>query len=52
LHRQKAFGSSFESLRLPVTESAVSRCFSLPIFPEMTDAQIVQVASVIREALA
>jgi dTDP-4-amino-4,6-dideoxygalactose transaminase len=52
LHRQKAFGSAFESVTLPITESIVTRCFSLPIFPEMTDAQIVQVASVIRGALS
>ncbi len=52
LHRQKAFGSAFDSVRLPVTESVVTQCFSLPIFPEMTDEQIVRVAAVIREALA
>jgi dTDP-4-amino-4,6-dideoxygalactose transaminase len=52
LHRQKVFADRFANLSLPITESVASRCCSLPIFPEMTDEQIVRVASVVRGALA
>lgn len=52
LHRQKVFGESFASVSLPISESVAAKCFSLPIFPEMTDEQIVRVADIVRNALA
>jgi dTDP-4-amino-4,6-dideoxygalactose transaminase len=39
LHRQKAFADTRQP-QLPVTESSSEHCLSLPIFPEMTDAQV------------
>lgn len=52
LHKQKVFAASHAHVTLPITESVSRRCFSLPIFPEMSDEQIVRVASTIRGALA
>lgn len=52
LHRQKAFQGKLKDVLLPVTEAVSSRCMSLPIFPEMTDEQIVRVTDVIRSALS
>jgi dTDP-4-amino-4,6-dideoxygalactose transaminase len=51
LHRQKAFGSEFSSVQLPVTERVSQQCLSLPIYPEMTESQIDEVAEVIGSAL-
>ena len=39
LHRQKAFADTVQP-ELPVTEDIARRCLSLPIFPEMNEAQI------------
>lgn len=39
LHQQKAFADTTQP-ELPVTEATALRCLSLPIFPEMTDAQV------------
>ncbi len=52
LHRQDVFADQCRELSLPVAESVSARCISLPIFPEMTDMQIDQVISTVREALA
>jgi dTDP-4-amino-4,6-dideoxygalactose transaminase len=46
LHQQPAWGAEFARSVLPVTESVAARVVSLPIFPEMTRAQI---ESVLRE---
>ncbi|MGF1546747.1 MAG: DegT/DnrJ/EryC1/StrS family aminotransferase [Thiotrichales bacterium] len=51
LHRQKVFAEDYAGVSLPVSEAVAADCFSLPIFPEMSDAQIVQVTDVIRAAL-
>jgi dTDP-4-amino-4,6-dideoxygalactose transaminase len=50
LHRQKAFAQACAGLSLPVTEQTAERCLSLPIFPEMTEAQVEAVASAVLEA--
>lgn len=50
LHRQEAFANT-EQPRLPVTEQTVTRCLSLPIYPEMTEEQIQRVVGAVREAL-
>jgi dTDP-4-amino-4,6-dideoxygalactose transaminase len=39
LHQQEAFADT-EQPELPVTEATARRCLSLPIFPEMTRAQV------------
>jgi dTDP-4-amino-4,6-dideoxygalactose transaminase len=50
LHLQKCYASlGHKAGDFPVTEKAARECLSLPIYPELTDAQIVRVAEVIRE---
>ena len=51
LHKQEVFAPSCAGLTLPVAEEVASRCMSLPIYPEMTDEQVCQVAATVREAL-
>lgn len=51
LHRQNVFAGDCAELALPVAESVAARCFSLPIYPELEDGQIVHIVDVIRAAL-
>lgn len=51
LHRQKAFVQDCADVRLPVTDSVSARCLSLPIYPELRDADIVRIVRVMRRAL-
>ncbi len=51
LHQQKAFAAECAGLRLPVTEAVAARCLSLPIYPELQDADIVRITDVIRREL-
>jgi dTDP-4-amino-4,6-dideoxygalactose transaminase len=51
LHRQKVFAAECAGVSLPVTEQVASRCLSLPIFPELEEAQVRRIVAVIREAL-
>lgn len=46
LHRQKAFADAALPA-LPLTEATAERCLSLPIFPEMTEAQIDRVCEAV-----
>ena len=46
LHRQKAF-SDTNITALPVTDIISQRCLSIPIFPEMTEQQVVTVCEAI-----
>ncbi len=53
LHRQPAFADAVTGAGgLPVCERVASRCLSLPMFPEMTKAQVQRIANVIRDTLA
>jgi len=52
LHQQNVYAADCDGLSLPVTEDIAARCLSLPIFPEMTSAQIDEVVAAIRDALA
>ncbi len=51
LHRQEVFASEYAGITLPVAEETAARCLSLPIFPEMTDAQVRDVVRVIKTAI-
>jgi dTDP-4-amino-4,6-dideoxygalactose transaminase len=51
LHRQDVFAAEYRDISLPVAEEIAERCMSLPVFPEMTDAQVEEVVAVIRAAI-
>jgi dTDP-4-amino-4,6-dideoxygalactose transaminase len=51
LHRQAVFQKEYEGIRLPVSERVATQCFSLPIFPEISDQQVDSVLEVIRRTL-
>lgn len=50
LHRQNVFAADFSGASLPVSESVAARCLSLPIYPELSEAQMDRVIKAIREA--
>jgi dTDP-4-amino-4,6-dideoxygalactose transaminase len=52
LHKQNVFAEQCKGLSLPVTESVAASCMSLPIYPEMTNEQVDQVVTAVREALS
>lgn len=53
IHLQKAFQSSgYQPGDLPVSEKAAAEVLSLPIFPELTDAQAEQVADTLTTLLS
>lgn len=47
LHKQAMMSSDYHTLSFPQTERAASHCLSLPMFPEMTKAQVKEVAECI-----
>jgi len=47
-HRQPVWGDGFADVRLPVTEAATDRILTLPLFPELTDAEVERVCEVLR----
>jgi UDP-N-acetyl-3-dehydro-alpha-D-glucosamine 3-aminotranferase len=51
LHRQEVFAADYANVSLPVSETVASRCMSLPVFPEMTDAQVDEVVRVIKSVI-
>jgi dTDP-4-amino-4,6-dideoxygalactose transaminase len=51
LHRQDVFADDCRDVALPVAEGVASRCMSLPIYPEMTAAQVEEVVRVIKSAI-
>jgi dTDP-4-amino-4,6-dideoxygalactose transaminase len=53
LHLQKCYASlGHKAGDFPVSEKAASQCLSLPIYPELTEAQIQRVAEVVRSFFA
>jgi dTDP-4-amino-4,6-dideoxygalactose transaminase len=53
LHLQKCYASlGYKQGDFPISEKSASQCLSLPIYPEMTDAQIDRVAEVIQSFFA
>jgi dTDP-4-amino-4,6-dideoxygalactose transaminase len=51
LHQQKVFADDCKGQVLPVTEAVAERCLSLPIYPELEEAQIRRIVGVIRSVL-
>lgn len=51
LHRQLAFAEMATGLSLPVTESVARTCLSLPMYPELSEAQSCRVAEVLAAAI-
>lgn len=50
LHRQPALAAlGYGELKLPNTEAAAAAIVSLPMYPELTDEQLVRVATAVRE---
>ncbi|MBE0604321.1 MAG: DegT/DnrJ/EryC1/StrS family aminotransferase [Deltaproteobacteria bacterium] len=47
LHRQEVFAPECRGLSLPVSEGTAARCLSLPVFPEMTEEQVREVADAV-----
>jgi dTDP-4-amino-4,6-dideoxygalactose transaminase len=53
LHLQKCYAQlGYQAGDFPVAEKAGRECLSLPIYPELTDAQIHRVAEVIKKFFA
>lgn len=51
LHRQEVFAADYADLSLSVAEDVANRCMSLPVFPEMTEAQVKEVVAAIKQVL-
>ncbi|MBI1421961.1 MAG: aminotransferase class I/II-fold pyridoxal phosphate-dependent enzyme [Gammaproteobacteria bacterium] len=51
LHQQKAFSKEYADISLPVSEQVAKECMSLPIYPELTQAQITQITDTIKSQL-
>jgi dTDP-3-amino-2,3,6-trideoxy-4-keto-D-glucose/dTDP-3-amino-3,4,6-trideoxy-alpha-D-glucose/dTDP-2,6-dideoxy-D-kanosamine transaminase len=47
-HRQPAIAAEHADVRLPVTERLATSVLSLPLFPELTDAEVGRVAEALR----
>lgn len=52
LHRQEVFAADYGHLSLPVAERVAQQCLSLPIFPEMTEAQVEAVVAALRSVVS
>jgi dTDP-4-amino-4,6-dideoxygalactose transaminase len=52
LHHQPAFAPLALGLALPNVERAAAEILSLPLYPEMTDAQAAAVVAAVRRATA
>jgi dTDP-4-amino-4,6-dideoxygalactose transaminase len=48
LHKQEVFAEECRGVTLPVTDKVAATCMSLPVYPEMTDAQVDEVVGVIK----
>ncbi|MBE9563667.1 MAG: DegT/DnrJ/EryC1/StrS family aminotransferase, partial [Proteobacteria bacterium] len=51
LHKQDVYMEAYKHLSLPVTESVVQNCFSLPVYPELEDEKVDAITDIIKEAL-
>lgn len=51
LHKQEVFAEHCKDTVLPVTESVVQNCFSLPVYPELSEDKIQIITDTIKTAL-
>ena len=51
LHKQEVFADDCANTVLPVTEDVVKNCFSLPVYPELTEENICIITDTIKSAL-
>ncbi len=51
LHRQEVFAADYAQVSLPVAEDVAGCCMSLPVFPEMTEDQVNEVVSAVKQVL-
>ena len=51
LHRQEVYMEAYRGIDLPVAESVASRCFSLPVYPELENDKIDAITGIIKGAL-
>jgi dTDP-4-amino-4,6-dideoxygalactose transaminase len=51
LHQLKAFANGRQECSLPVSERIAQQCLSLPVFPELKDAQVDRILDVIRKVV-
>jgi dTDP-4-amino-4,6-dideoxygalactose transaminase len=51
LHKQEVFAQDCQDTVLPVTEAVVKNCFSLPVYPELTEDKIQLITDTIKTAL-
>jgi dTDP-4-amino-4,6-dideoxygalactose transaminase len=51
LHKQDVFAKEYAHVSLPVSESTVTKCFALPVFPELDEARIKIITDTIKSAL-
>jgi len=51
LHQQDVYRDAYRDVQLPVTEAVASKCFSLPVYPELEDEKIDMITDVIKGAL-
>ena len=51
LHRQEVYLEIYRNTQLPVSESVASKCFSLPVYPELEDDKVDAITDIIKGAL-
>jgi dTDP-4-amino-4,6-dideoxygalactose transaminase len=51
LHQQPAYASCHDGVTLPIAEGLGSKIMALPIHPDLTDAQVLRVAAVLRAVM-
>ncbi len=51
LHKQDVYLETYRDSQLPVSESVASKCFSLPVYPELEDDKVDAITDIIKGAL-
>ena len=51
LHRHEYFANTCRTHEMPVAERVAGQCLSLPIFPEMSDAEVEYVAATVAKLI-